>query len=172
MISVTLKAPLEMVRAFFSLSPIAVLRLNPSWHVQKKEVSNEGLCSMQFYDERLEKGIHVNLQVEVHEKEIRYIMDSNMIIFSLDELEPGKVRLAIAGDMFADEDLTYWLKGLENYMQLEVRRSKIIKLFLDSFWLRMTPAQRRIAIIVIVAEGIGLIVLIAVVIALRLVKNI
>lgn len=172
MISVTLKGTLEIVRSFFFLNPITVLRLNPSWHVQETNTSDEGLCSMQLYDERSEKGIQVNLHVEMHEKEIRYIMDSNMITFSLYELEPGKVRLAIAGDMFADEDLTYWLKGIANYMQLEVRRSKIIKLFLDRFWLRMTPSQRRIAIIIIVAEGIGLIVLIGVVIALKLVKNV
>jgi hypothetical protein len=53
---------------------------------------------------------------------------------------------------------------------LQEKQGKAIKWFLDRLWLRMSPSQRRIALIIIIAEGIGLVALIAVVIALQIIK--
>ena len=97
-------------------------------------------------------------------------MNSDTIEFFVDEQTPLLTGLSIRGDYFRGEDLPYWLRGLKNYIQLEAKQGGIAKWFLDRFWLRMTPSQRRIAIIIIIAEGIGLAALIAVAVALRLMQ--
>ena len=168
--SVTISAPFDSVRDFF-LKPDIVLRLNPSWHLREIEATDESLYSLTLYDDRADKTIYMSLHVEMREKTICYIMNSSMINFFIDEIKPEIVRLSITGDIFRKEDLPYWLKGLKNYIHLEAKQSKIIKWLLNRFWLRMTPSQRRITIIIILAEGIGLLALIAVVIALKLIKT-
>jgi len=170
MMSVTISAPFDSVRDFF-LKPDIVLRLNPSWHLREIEATDESLYSLTLYDDRADKTIYMSLHVEMREKTICYIMNSSMINFFIDEIKPEIVRLSITGDIFRKEDLPYWLKGLKNYIHLEAKQSKIIKWLLNRFWLRMTPSQRRITIIIILAEGIGLLALIAVVIALKLIKT-
>ena len=170
MMSVTINAPFDSVRDFF-LKPDIVLRLNPSWHLREIEATDESLYSLTLYDDRADETIYMSLHVEMREKTICYIMNSSMINFFIDEIKPEIVRLSITGDIFRKEDLPYWLKGLKNYIHLEAKQSKIIKWLLNRFWLRMTPSQRRITIIIILAEGIGLLALIAVVIALKLIKT-
>jgi len=170
MMSITINAPFDSVRDFF-LKPDIVLRLNPSWHLREIEATDESLYSLTLYDDRADKTIYMSLHVEMREKTICYIMNSSMINFFIDEIKPEIVRLSITGDIFRKEDLPYWLKGLKNYIHLEAKQSKIIKWLLNRFWLRMTPSQRRITIIIILAEGIGLLALIAVVIALKLIKT-
>jgi hypothetical protein len=168
--TVTIKAPLEMVRDFF-LKPDIVLRLNPSWYVREIEAADkEGLYSLTLYDDRTDDIRKFILHVEVWEKTICYIMNSNMVEFFIDEISPNIIRLSVNGDIFRKEDLPYWLRGLKNYIHLEAKQRRNIKWLLDRFWLRMTPSQRRITIIIILAEGIGLIALIAVVIALKIMK--
>ncbi len=168
--SVNIKAPLDIVRDIF-LKPNIVLRLNPSWYVKKIEATDKGLYALTLYDDRTDETCQIFLNVEVWEKSINYIINSNRIDFLIDEIKPSKVRLSISGDFLNEADIPYWLKGLKNYIQLEAKQSRIMKGFLDRFWLRMTPSQRRITIIIILAEGIGLIALIAVVIALKLIKS-
>jgi len=169
--TVTIKAPLEMVRDFF-LKPDIVLRLNPSWYVREIEAADkEGLYSLTLYDDKADETRQVNLHVEVRGKAICYIINSNMVEFFIDEIRPKIISLSVNGDIFRKEDLPYWLRGLKNYIRLEAKKSRNIKWLLDRFWLRMTPSQRRITIIIILAEGIGLIALIAVVIALKFIKN-
>ena len=170
MMSITINAPFDSVRDFF-LKPDIVLRLNPSWHLREIEATDESLYSLTLYDDRADETIYMSLHVEMREKTICYIMNSSMINFFIDEIKPEIVRLSITGDIFRKEDLPYWLKGLKNYIHLEAKQSKIIKWLLNRFWLRMTPSQRRITIIIILAEGIGLLALIAVVIALKLIKT-
>ena len=167
--TVTIKAPLEMVKDFF-LKPDIVLRLNPSWHVREIEATDKGLYSLTLYDDRTDEIRQFILHVEVWEKTICYIMNSNMVEFLIDEISPNIIRLSINGDIFRKEDLPYWLRGLKNYIHLEAKQSRNIKWLLDRFWLRMTPSQRRITIIIILAEGTGLIALIVVVIALKIMK--
>ena len=167
--TVTIKAPLEMVKDFF-LKPDIVLRLNPSWHVREIEATDKGLYSLTLYDDRTDDIRQFILHVEVWEKTICYIMNSNMVEFLIDEISPKIIRLSINGDIFRKDDLPYWLRGLKNYIQLEAKQSRNIKWLLDRFWLRMTPSQRRITIIIILAEGTGLIALIVVVIALKIMK--
>ena len=101
---------------------------------------------------------------------IKYRMNSNVTEFIIHEVSPSITGLSIEGNFFREEDLPYWLKGLKNYIQLEARQSRIVKYLLDRFWLRMTPSQRRIALIIILAEGIGLAALAAVVLAIKLLK--
>ena len=168
--TVTIKAPVEMVRDFF-LKPDIVLRLNPSWYVREIEAADkEGLYSLTLYDDKADDIRKFILHVEVREKTICYIMNSNMVEFLIDEISPKIIRLSINGDIFRKDDLPYWLRGLKNYIQLEAKQSRNIKWLLDRFWLRMTPSQRRITIIIILAEGTGLIALIVVVIALKIMK--
>ena len=168
MTPVTINAPFERVREFF-LRPDVVLRLNPSWHIKEIKAADKekGLYSLVLYDDRADETTQLSLQVEMREKGICYIMDSNIIKFSLDEMKPEIIRLSLTGDFFRNEDLPYWLKELKNYIYLEKKQSRIIKWILDRFWLRMTPSQRRITIIIVLAEGIGLLALIGVVIALK-----
>lgn len=168
--SVNIKAPLDIVRDIF-LKPNIVLRLNPSWYVKKIEAVDKGLYALTLYDDRTDETCQIFLNVEVWEKSISYKINSSRIEFLMDEINPAVIRLSISGDFFKVEDLPYWLKGLKNYIQLEAKQSRIMKGFLDRFWLRMMPSQRRITIIIILAEGIGLIALIAVVIALKLIKS-
>jgi hypothetical protein len=167
--TVIIKAPLEMVRDFF-LKPDIVLRLNPSWYVREIEATDKGLYSLTLYDDKTDEICQFILHVEVREKAICYIMNSNMVEFFMDEIGPKTIRLSINGDIFRKEDLPYWLRGLKNYIHLEAKQSRNIKWLLDRFWLRMTPSQRRITIIIILAEGTGLIALIVVVIALKFMK--
>jgi hypothetical protein len=167
--TIDIKVPLNIVRKFF-LDPDTVLRLNPSWYVQKIKANDQNLYAVTLYDDRADDVRQIILNVKVSEEAISYIMNSHMIVFLIYEVTPAIVRLSISGDFFREEDLPYWLKGLKNYIQLEAKQSRIIKWLLDRFWLRMTPSQRRIAIIIILAEGIGLAALVAVVITLKLMK--
>ena len=167
--TITIPSPSERIIDFI-LNPEPVLRLNPSWHVRGIEADREGSYALRLYDDRADVTMHIALRVKVREKAICYIMNSEMIVFSVDELEPTTSRLTITGGMFRNEDLPYWLRGVRNYMLLEEKQSRVIKWFLDSVWLRMTPSQRRIALMIIMAEGIGLIVLIAVIIAFTILK--
>jgi hypothetical protein len=170
MSSISIKAPVDRVRNFI-LSPETVLRLNPSWHVRGIEADGENIYSLSLFDDSADATMQISLQVEVHEEAICYIMDSEMIMFIVDELEPSLSRLTITGDMFRNEDLPYWLKGVRNYMLLRERQSRVITWFLDCVWLRMTPSQRRIAVIVIMAEGVGFIALLAVIVALKFLRS-
>jgi hypothetical protein len=167
--TISIKAPAGFVRTFL-LDPYRVLRLNPSWYVKEIEADETGAYVMTLYDDRSEQTSHVILNIEMHGQSIRYRMDAGMIDFSADESAPQPTALSITGDFFRAEDLPYWLKGLKYYIQLEKKRGSIAKWFLDRFWLRMTPSQRRIAIIIILAEGIGLAALLGVVVALRLMQ--
>ena len=124
--------------------------------------------SLRFMMTGQKRRSQIILNIEVHGQSIHYRMNSDTIEFIVDETTPLLTRLSIKGDFFRGEDLPYWLRGLKNYIQLEAKQGGIAKWFLDRFWLRMTPSQRRIAIIVIIAEGIGLAALIAVAVALRI----
>jgi hypothetical protein len=164
-----INAAFETVRRII-LNPDVILRLNPSWHIRKILSDRQGLYEIALYDDSSDEEMHVSLKVVVREREICYIMDSKMIVFSLSEIAPHITRVAVGGDLARSADIPYWLRGIVNYIHLEARQSRVIKRFLDRIWLRMTPSQRRVAIIIILAEGIGLIALIGVVIALKFIK--
>jgi len=166
--NIDIKAPLNIVRDFF-LKPDIVLRLNPSWYVKEIKVTDKALYEITLYDDRTNETSLIFLNVEVWEKSISYKINSSRIEFLMDEINPAVIRLSISGDFFKVEDLPYWLKGLKNYIQLEARQSKIIKALLDRLWLRMMPSHRRITIIIIFAEIISLIVLIAFIISLKII---
>lgn len=168
--NIDIKAPLDIVRDIF-LKPDIVLGLNPSWYVKEIKLTDKALYALTLYDDRTDETFSIIVNIEVSERSIGYKINSNRIDFLIDEIKPSKVRLSISGDFLNEADIPYWLKGLKNYIQLEAKQSRIMKGFLDRFWLRMTPSQRRITIIIILAEGIGLIALIAVVIALKLIKS-
>jgi hypothetical protein len=167
--SISIKAPADRVREFI-LNPVPVLRLNPSWHIRKSEAAGKGMYSLRLYDDKTDETVQINVQIEVREKTICYIMNSKMIQFFVDETGPEFSRLSIEGDMTRNADLPYWLRGLKGYILLEGKKGSVSKWFLDNVWLKLTPSQRRITVIIIMAEGIGLIALIAVVIALKLLK--
>lgn len=167
--SVNIKAPLDIVRDIF-LRPDIVLRLNPSWYVKEIEATDKDSYAFTLYDDRTNETCSIFINIEVSERSIGYKINSNRIDFLIDEIKPSKVRLSISGDFLNEADIPYWLKGLKNYIQLEAKQSRIIKGLLDRFWLRMTPSQRRITMIIIIAEGIGILVLVMTIVALRLIK--
>jgi hypothetical protein len=166
--TIDIRAPRDIARNVF-LNPDIVLRLNPSWYIRKIETVEKGLYTVNLYDDRTEDTSQVNLKVEESEQSINYIMNSGTIKFLMHEATPSVIGLSVQGDFFREADLPYWMKGLKNYIRLEAKQSRIAKSLLDRFWLRMTPSQRRITVIIIVAEGIGLAVLIAVIVALKLI---
>jgi len=167
--TISIKAPAGFVRKFF-LDPYHVLRLNPSWYVKQITAEDTGAYAITLYDDRSDESSQICLNIEVHGQSIHYRMNSDTIDFFVDEATPLLTELSIKGNFFRGEDLPYWLRGLKNYIQLEVKQGGIAKWLLDRFWLRMTPSQRRIAIIIIIAEGTGLAALAAVVVALRLMQ--
>ncbi|MDQ7786237.1 MAG: hypothetical protein RDU01_01385 [Thermodesulfovibrionales bacterium] len=167
--TIDIKAPAAMVRNLM-LNPDIALRLNPSWQVKEIKATGNNLYALTLYDDRTEDSCQVILSVEVFGNSVNYGMNSAEIEFSTEEMKPALTRLSIRGNFFREEDLPYWLKGLQNYIVLEKRQSRFIKWLLDRFWLRMSPSQRRIAMIIIIAEGIGLAALIAVAIAMQLMK--
>ena len=167
--TIDIKAPAAMVRNFF-LNPDIALRLNPSWHLKHIQAIQNNSYALTIYDDRTEDSCQVILSVEILEKSINYRINSDVIEFSAEEMSPAMTKLSIRGNLFRKEDLPYWLKGIQNYIMLEEKKSKIIKWLLDRFWLRMSPSQRRIALILVIAEGIGLVALIAVVIVLQIMK--
>jgi hypothetical protein len=167
--SVTIEAPLDIVKTIL-INPNAILRLNPSWYIKEIKSIGESSYSLILYNDRTNETSSIIINIEVSERSIGYKINSNRIDFLIDEIKPSKVRLSISGDFLNEADIPYWLKSLKNYIQLEAKQSRIIKGLLDKFWLRMTPSQRRITIIIILAEGIGLIALVVVIIALKLIK--
>jgi len=167
--TIDIKAPAEIVRNFF-LNPDIPLRLNPSWQVKEIKAAGNNVYDLTLYDDRTEDSSKVILSVEVFGKSVNYRMNSAVIEFSTEEMKTALTRLSIQGNFFREEDLPYWLKGLQNYIGLEQRQGRFIKWLLDRFWLMMSPSQRRIAMIIIIAEGIGLAALIAVAIVLQLMK--
>ena len=167
--TIDIKAPAAMVRNFF-LNPDIALRLNPSWHVKDIKATGKNLYALTLYDDRTEDSCQVILSVDVLEKSVNYVMNSAVIEFLAEESKPALTKLSIRGNFIREEDIPYWLKGLQNYIMLEEKQSRFIKWFLDRFWLRMSPSQRRIAVIIIIAEGIGFIALIVVAIGLQFMK--
>lgn len=167
--TININAPVSFVKNFF-LNPAIALRLNPSWHIKEINADGKNLYAFTLYDDRTEDSCRAMLSVEVCENSVLYGINSSEIEFFADEINPSLTRLSIRGNFFREEDLPYWLKGLQNYIGLEQRQSRFIKWLLDKFWLRMSPSQRRIAMIIIIAEGIGFAALIAVAITLQLVK--
>jgi len=167
--AIEIKAPAATVREFF-LRPEIVLRLNPSWYVKDIKIADKDVYDITLYDDRTDEILQIVLTVEVRKNSINYRMNSNVTDFFIHEVNQPMTRLSIEGDFFREEDLPYWLRGLKNYIQLEAGQSRIIKYLLDRFWLRMTPSQRRIALIIILAEGIGLASLAAVVLAIKILK--
>lgn len=167
--AVDISAPFETVKAFF-LNPEKVLRLHPAWYITDLKCSDKGIYDITLYDDRTNDSRQMKLEVVFREMTINYIFDSDVIEFSINKLEPAMIRVEVHGGILRNEDVPYWLRGLQNYMAMETGRGRFMKWFLDRFWLRMTPSQRRIALIVLIAEGIGLAAFIAVVIVLRLMK--
>lgn len=167
--SIEIKAPAATVRDFF-LKPELVLRLNPSWYIKKIMTSGKGIYDITLYDDKIDEIRLIVLNVEVRENSINYKMNGDVTEFFIHEMSPAMTMLSVRGDFFREEDLPYWLKGLKNYIRLEASESRIVKLLLDKFWLGMTPSQRRIALIIILAEGMGLAALAAVVLAMKLLK--
>ena len=167
--TIEINAPAASVREFF-LRPKLVLRLHPSCYLKEIKTAEKDVYDITLYDDKMEEVRRTVLTVEVRGNSINYIMNSNMTKFLIHEVSPTITGLSIEDDFFRKEDLPYWLKGLKNYIQLEVRQSRIVKFLLDRFWLSMTPSQRRIAIIIIIAEGTGLAALAAVVLAIKLLK--
>ncbi|MFZ3138025.1 MAG: hypothetical protein WA126_11620 [Thermodesulfovibrionales bacterium] len=167
--AIEIKAPAATVREFF-LRPEIVLRLNPSWYVKDIKTADKDVYDITLYDDRTDEILQIVLTVEVQKNSINYRINSNVTGFFIHEASPSMTGLSIEGDFFRKEDIPYWLRGLKNYIQLEAGQSRIVKFLLDRFWLRMTPSQRRIALIIILAEGIGLAALAAVVLAIKLLK--
>jgi len=167
--TIGIHAPAGVVKTFL-LDPYRVLRLNPSWHVREIKPQDTGAYVIALYDDRSEETSQIIVNIDVHGQSIQYRMNSDTIEFIVDDSSPLLTNLSIEGNFFKGEDIPYWLKGLKNYIQLEAKQGGIAKWFLDRFWLRMTPSQRRIAAIVIIAEGIGFAALIAVAIALRVLR--
>lgn len=167
--NIDIKTPLAVVRNIL-LNPDIVLRLNPSWYVKEIKAADKDLYALTLYDDRADETYSIFINIEASEKSINYKINSNKIEFLMDEIKPSVTRISVKGDFFKEADLPYWLKGLKNYIQLETKQSRIMKWFFDRFWLRMTPSQRRIAMMVIIAEGIGFIALIIVIVALKLFK--
>jgi hypothetical protein len=166
---IEINAPAATVREFF-LKPEIVLRLHPSFYLKEIKSAEKDVYDIMLYDDKVEEVRRIVLTVEVRENSINYIMNGDMTEFIVHEVSSSITGLSIKDNSFLKEDLPYWLKGLKNYMQLEVRRSGIVKYLLDRFWLRMTPSQRRIALIIIFAEAIGLAALVSVVLAIKLLK--
>jgi hypothetical protein len=167
--TIGIKAPAGVVKTFL-LDPYCVLRLNPSWYVRQIEADDTGAYVIVLYDDRSDEISQIILNIEVHGQSIHYRMNSDTIEFVVDDASSLLTELSIKGNSFRGEDLPYWLRGLKNYIQLEVKQGSLAKWFLDRFWLRMTPSQRRIATIVIIAEGIGFAALIAVAVALKVLR--
>ena len=167
--TIEINAPAATVREFF-IRPELVLRLHPSCYLKEIKPAEKDVYDITLYDDKMEEIRRIVLTVEVRENSINYIMNNDMTEFFIHEVSPSITRLSIEGDFFRKEDLPYWLKGLKNYIQLEVRQSRIVKFLLDRFWLSMTPSHRRIAVIIILAEGTGLAALAAVVLAIKLLK--
>jgi hypothetical protein len=167
--TIDIKAPRDIARNVL-LDPDIVLRLNPSWYIRKIEAIDKRVYAVTLYDDRTDDTSQIHLKVEEFGKSIKYTMNSDTIEFMINEATPAGTELSIHGGFFREEDLSYWMTGLNNYVRLEAKQSRVIKWLLVRFWLRMTPSQRRIAIIIILAEGIGLAALIAVVIVLHFMK--
>ena len=167
--TIEIYAPAAIVREFL-LGPELVLRLNPSWYIKDIKTADKDVYEITLYDDKTDGDLQIILAIEERNNVINYRINSNVTEFIIHELSPSITELSIEGDFIRKEDLPYWLKGLKNYIQLEAKQSRMMKWFLDSLWFRMTPSQRRIALIIILAEGIGLAALAAVVLALKLLK--
>jgi hypothetical protein len=165
-----IKAPLDIVKAIL-LKPDITLRLNPTFYIKEIKACDKNTYALMLYNDRKEETCPIFINIEMSNNTISYKIDSSRIEFVIDEIDPAEIRLSIRGDFFNKDDLPYWLKGLKNYIQLEAKQSRIIKELLDKLWFRMTPSQRRITIIIIISEGISLIALIVVAIALKLLKS-
>jgi len=169
MSAIEINAPAAAVREFF-MRPDIVLRLNPSWYINDIKTADKDVYDITLYDDKTDEDLRIILNIEERNNLIEYRMNSNVTAFIIHKVSPSITGLSIEGDFFRKEDLPYWQKGLKNYIQLEAKQSRMMKWFLDRFWLRMTPSQRRIALIIILADGIGLAALAAVVLALKLLK--
>lgn len=168
--AIEINAPAAFLREFI-IRPELVLRLHPSCYLKEIKHVGKDVYDVTLYDDKMEEIRRIVLTVEVRGNSINYIMDGDISEFIIHEVSPSITVLSIKDDFFREEDLPYWLKGLKNYIRLDAGQSRIVKFLLDRFWLRMMPSQRRIALIIIIAEGIGLAALASVVLAIKLLKQ-
>jgi hypothetical protein len=164
-----ISAPEHIVRDVI-LNPDILLRLNPSWFIEQITPEGKGSYEVTLYDDKTEDTSRVQVTVEDLEQSIRYTMNAVAMEFFIHHAGKGKTGLAVHGSLSRESDFPYWMRGLRNYIRLEAGQGRIAKWFLDRCWLRMTPSQRRITVIIIIAEGISIAALIAVVIALKLMR--
>jgi hypothetical protein len=159
-------APKDLVIDFF-LNPEKVFRLNPSFFVNECRLVGEGLYEIRLYDDKSEGEITFVVAIERRGDSVSYRIQSERLCFVIRQLAESTVRVQVSGGIFRQEDIPFWLKGVKSYIGLERRNSRVVKGLLDRFWIRLTPSQRRITLIILMLEGIGLAALLVVILVMR-----
>jgi len=174
-LSASIEIPLPQAKVFpFFYGLEKWFRLNPEWQV----LSVEGV-------HHIKKGHRFALKVryDCNEEAVNYdgiveeFIDEDVLSVRLNAKKPkhitihfmdkGDRSLLQQEEVIENEpseterrELTSWLKSVAWYLMLQNKNtsaSKLWKFFMDKVWLKMSPAGRRIVLLVVIAEAAGFI---------------
>ena len=174
-VSASIEIPLPQAKVFrFFYGLETWFRLNPQWHVLSVEESRP-----------VKKGHRFLLKVKYdrdneaidYDGVVEEFVDGDFLSVRLNAQKPKYVTVSCAdkggGSLLQQQEvvenepsetdrqeLASWLKSVAWYLMLQNKNtsaSKVWKFFMDKVWLKMSPTGRRVVLLVIIAEGAGLI---------------
>lgn len=159
----------------FFREPETWFRLNPEWEVRSfKKTSDSALVAFTLevtYD-RSEQRIFYNGSVEMLDDGIALTLDGENarrihVMFAggaprvhtirLEEISPHELEPR------NQTELVFWLKSTCDYLSISTRTGvlwRVLRFLLDKIWLRLSPTGRRVVLLVIAFEVLGLVLLI------------
>ncbi len=170
-----LALPAETVRRHFP--PLDTwLRLSPLWSVLALEPGADAAgfdLRLRFDDDDREESFHVRLaprddergwQLRLTRVDTVRVIDIELTAFGT-ACEMALLDPAIAdGDTAMRTNMALWLRATADYILLAASRgwrARLTKWFLDRIWLRMNLTGRRVVILILAYEVVGLALLIA-----------
>ena len=170
-----LALPAEMVRRHFP--PLDTwLRLSPLWSVLALEPGADAGgfdLRLSFDDDDREESFHGRFAPRDDDSawQLRLVRDDTVRSIDIEITALGAAsELALLDPAVADGDgttrtnLALWLRATADYILLAANRrwrARLTKWFLDRIWLRMNLTGRRVVILILAYEVVGLALLIA-----------
>jgi hypothetical protein len=175
LVSARIEIPLPQAKVFPFFHKLETwFRLNPQWHVLSVEgvhhIRKGGRFLLRVRYDRNNESVDYDgiveefvdgdtLSVRLNAQKQKYVTvhcveKGNSSILHQEEIvenEPSEIER---------QEIASWLKGVAWYLMLQNKNtlpSRIWKFFMDKVWLKMSPAGRRIVLLVIIAEGAGFI---------------
>lgn len=180
--TIKLFLPIADLSAFFQ-NPHTWLRLNPEWAVTALaptiRLPDITAFNLEICYDRSEQRVLYNAQVEHWEAASGFSLTlqadiTRFVSFTWQTLDNGLTELKLTTssnesitDIRQQTELALWLKSIADHLLICQRLSlpwRLICWLLNKLWLPLSPAGRRLVLLVLLLEGSGLLLLLVLVI--------